>query len=102
MRRLALVGSMVLLAACGGTAGNTQQAADACEEAFTAAAGVDAMADSVSDLYPAVRACATIEAWTAAFDENDGAGFLGSATDVLRNVCMAPEIADEPLCAMVQ
>lgn len=101
MRRLGLIAATMLLAACGGGTASAP-ISDACGEAFVAAAAVGDMEDSVSDLYPAVRACASLDAWTAAFDANGGAGFTGGATSVLTNVCTAPEVASEPLCALVQ
>jgi hypothetical protein len=101
MRRIGLVAATLLLAGCGGGAASAPRA-DVCGEAFAAAASVDETADTVSDLYRAVRACTTVEAWTAAFDANGGAGFTGSAESVLTNVCTAPEISEEPLCKLVQ
>lgn len=100
MRRLALVATLALVACGGGT--SAASPADECGAAFAAAAGVDQMADTVADLYPAVRACTTVEAWSTAFAANGGAGFTGTATDVLRNVCTAPEVANEPLCASLE
>ena len=86
---------------CGGTPdGGTP--ATACRAAFEAAANVDEMSDSVSDLYPAVRACGSVVEWTGAFDAVQGAGFTGPAEEVLANVCTAPELAGEPLCVEVQ
>jgi hypothetical protein len=70
-------------------------------DAFEAAAGADRTADSVSDLYPAIRACVDIGAWRAAFEATGGAGFQGSADEVLGNACLAPEVANEPVCAEV-
>jgi hypothetical protein len=67
-------------------------------DAFAGAAGVDAMADSVSDLYPAVRACSSLAEWQAAFDANHGAGFSGTAMEVLRNVCLGDDVKALPLC----
>ncbi len=101
MKRLALIA--ILAAACGGSGSSpASTVVSACEDAFAAAAGVDKMADSVSDLYTAVRACPSVAAWSAAFDAHNGAGFEGSATEVLRNVCLADEVAGEALCAEVQ
>jgi len=70
----------------------------ACRDAFAAAAGADGVADSGSDLYPAVRACPSTDFWLAGFNAHHGAGFSGTAIEVLRNVCTAPEVAEEPLC----
>ena len=102
MRRALSLAALALVAACGGGTSGPDAGADACTAAFQVAAGVDANADSVSDLYPVVRACGSVDAWTAAFEATDGAGFSGSATEVLRNVCTAPEVADETLCGLVE
>jgi hypothetical protein len=74
----------------------------ACGAAFEAAAGVDKNADTVADLYPAVRACTTVAMWSAAYVDNDGAGFKGTPTEVLTNVCTAPEVADTQLCKSIK
>jgi hypothetical protein len=100
MRRLMLA-FILVFAACGGaatTGAPTPDAAAACDDAFAAAAGVAEMADSVSDLYPAIRACSTVADWSAAFAAHSGAGFTGPPTEVLRNACMAAEVSGEPLC----
>jgi hypothetical protein len=104
MRRLVLA-IAVILAACAGatpTSPPTPTAATACDAAFAAAAGVDEMSDSVSDLYPAIRTCSTVTAWSAAFAVHGGAGFTGTPTDVLRNACTAAEVASAPLCKSVE
>ncbi len=112
MKRLILVSVFVVavlaLSACAGSAtpstspavrgASTLSVPSACLEAFEAAAGVDAMADTVSDLYPAVAACASANEWAAAFGAVDGAGFTGTADEVLSNVCFAPEVSALPLC----
>lgn len=99
----ALVILALVVSACGGSGDpTTTEAQSACLAAFREAAGVDSMADSVSDLYPAVRACATVDEWSAAFDVVDGAGFTGSGASVLGNVCTADEVADEPLCQSIR
>lgn len=100
MTRL-LILATVALAACGGGVTASNDAANACHAAFVAAAGVDSMADSVSDLYPAMRACGTVAEWTEAYNAVDGAGFDGAAEQVLANACLAVEVADELLCAEV-
>jgi hypothetical protein len=103
MRRLALISAIatLTLAGCGASTASTKPA-DACGAAFATAAGVDKTADTVADLYPAIRACATLDAWSAAFIANNGAGFTGSSTGVLTNVCTAPEVAETPLCKLVK
>ena len=88
-------------ATTGGAAIGTTTSS-ACMDAMADAAGVDKMADSVSDLYPAIRACTSLPEWQAAFDANNGAGFSGAAKEVLTNACLAPEVKDEPLCATVK
>ncbi|HWP62910.1 MAG TPA: hypothetical protein VNO86_05525 [Candidatus Binatia bacterium] len=70
----------------------------ACDEAFKAAASVDEMQDTVADLYPAVRAC-SLEQWDQAWERyGDDLGFAGTSREVLGNICLAPEVADEALC----
>jgi hypothetical protein len=104
MRRLMLA-FVLVFAACGGatpTSPPTPTAATACDAAFAAAAGVDEMSDSVSDLYSAIRACSTVADWSAAFAAHGGAGFTGTPTEVLRNACMAAEVASAPLCKSVE
>jgi hypothetical protein len=103
MRRLALISAIatLTLAGCGTSTASTKPA-DACGTAFAAAAGVDKNADTVADLYPAIRACATVDAWSAAFTANNGAGFTGSATEVLTNACSAQAVVSEPLCQFVK
>lgn len=96
---LGLVLAVGLFGGCGSQA-NPNVTTDGCGAAFAAAAGVDKNADSVSDLYPVVRACRTIEAWSAGFTSVNGAGFRGSATEVLGNICSAPEVTAEPLCKL--
>jgi hypothetical protein len=102
--KLRLLAMSLLVASCGlgGGAPNRDPIAtmgpSACRDAFEVAVGVDRIADSVSDLYPAVRACDSIDFWQAGFNSQGGAGFSGSALEVLRNVCRAPEVAKEPLC----
>ena len=106
MRGLGLVAVLavlaVLVAACGGPGAPAATTADACGAAFASAAGVDKNADTVADLHPAVRACTTIAAWSAAYTANNGAGFQGTPTEVLANVCTAPEVAETPLCKLVK
>jgi hypothetical protein len=93
----------VLLAACEFGYNPTQSAEPssyvACAEAFHRAAGASATADRLSDLYPAVRECRTAADWAAAFESVDGAGLSGTALSVLRNICLADAVKNEPLCA---
>jgi hypothetical protein len=73
---------------------------DACERAFAAAAAVSDLEDTVEDLYPAVRACNTVEEWTAASEAYPAA--LDGADPVLylTNTCLygPPDLADTDLC----
>jgi hypothetical protein len=92
----------LLVAACHHSADPLASSGDACFTAFAVAAGVDQSADSVADLYPAVRACTTIHSWSAAFAAYNGAGFTGTAIEVLTNVCRAPEVSGATLCSLVQ
>jgi hypothetical protein len=101
MRGLGLVAVALLMLSCGSSAAPAATSVDACGAAFAAAAGVDKNADTVADLYPAVRACSTVAAWSAAYAANNGAGFKGTATEVLTNVCGAPEVATTALCMVV-
>jgi hypothetical protein len=101
MQRLLAIG--LLVTACGVSQDTSGQAtASACDATFAAAAAVNQMADSVSDLYPAIRACSTLAEWSAVFAARGGAGFTGTATEVLRNACGAAEVANEPLRKSVE
>lgn len=73
----------------------------ACADAFAAAAAVDEMNDSVTDLYPAVRACSLGE-WRAEFERHDGLRFSGTADSVLANMCLSGEIQDTALCSALR
>jgi hypothetical protein len=73
----------------------------ACNSAFAAAAAVDVMTDTVSDLYPAVRACASVAEWVAAANGNPGA--ISADVDpreFLGNVCASGTagMSAEALC----
>jgi hypothetical protein len=73
----------------------------ACNSAFAAAAAVDVMADTVSDLYPAVRACASVAEWVAAANGNPGAISSGvDPREFLGNVCASGTagMSAEALC----
>lgn len=69
----------------------------ACEQAFATAAAVDEMHDTVEDMYPAIRSC-TLEEWRAQWDRYDGLGFIGTADEVLTNMCMARRVSATALC----
>lgn len=107
MRALGLIFVATLLTACGGSATGAKPTdapaqATTCTGAFRDAAGVDQNADSVTDLYPAVRACGSLAEWKAGFAAVDGAGFQGTPESVLANLCNAGEVADEDLCVEVK
>jgi hypothetical protein len=107
MKRLLAIA--LIAAGCSGSATGPAASAQiptpapvsACDADFAAAAAVDDMSDSVSDLYPAVRDCRSLEEWSAAFVAHDGAGFVGDPIEFLRNACRGPEINNEPLCKSV-
>ena len=61
---------------------------------------IPSTADTVADLYPAVRVCMTVAEWSSAYATNNGAGFKGTPTEVLTNVCAAPEVANAVLCKL--
>jgi hypothetical protein len=72
----------------------------ACNSA-SAAAAVDVMTDTVSDLYPAVRACASVAEWVAAANGNPGAISAGvDPREFLGNVCASGTagMSAEALC----
>ena len=92
----------LLAAGCGGSVPSVVPSnVSACAAALVSAAGVDQNADSVSDLYPAIRACGSLAEWSAAFHAVNGAGFTGTAAEVLTNACLAAEVKAEPLCSAV-
>ena len=97
---------VLVLTACGATESTTfSEIGDeitACEQAFADAAAEDEMHDSVEDMFPAVKACASLEDWEAAWDQfGDELGFSGSAQSVLSNMCLSDEIASTDLCTAV-
>ena len=88
-----------LLVACSGSApapSATSPVLTACQQAFAGAAAVDAYSDMVTDLDPAVRACATVAEWVA------GSAMFPAALDgadpvtFLRNRCASLTLA--PAC----
>lgn len=78
-------------------------ASQACLDAMQQAAAVDEMQDTVSDLYPALAACDSLEAWSAASEEYPDALDGAEPETFARNACVtAPEAAREgPLCQEV-
>jgi hypothetical protein len=71
-----------------------------CMNAMRTAASVSDMQDTVSDLYPALEACGTVEAFTAASEEHPDALDGVDPETFARNACRsAPQAArDAPLC----
>lgn len=94
---------VVVLAACGASATETDTQSDttvsACEEAFSEAAAVDEMQDLIEDLFPAVHACSTLDEWAAASDAYPDALDGANPELFLTNICANySEIADAELC----
>ena len=83
-----------------GTPVPTRAASQACYDAWKTAASVDEMHDTVSDLYPVVKAC-DIAGWTEQFDLHHGLRFTGSADEVLAMVCRSSEVASSDLCRAI-
>jgi hypothetical protein len=104
MRRIAsAVLAALMLGGCGVTESTTfssiGETMSACERAFADAASVDELHDSVEDMFPAVRACGSLNEWEATWaDYGDDLGFSGTARSVLSNMCLADEIRDTALC----
>ena len=75
-----------------------------CDAAFAQAAAVDAMHDTIEDLYPAVEACTTLDAWVAASDANPGAVSEGvDPLIVLGNICgNNTDLAATDLCGQAK
>jgi hypothetical protein len=74
----------------------------ACDDAFAAAAAVDDMHDTVTDLDPAVAACATLAEWTAASIAHPGAISEGVDPAVfLGNRCDETYLASTALCKSI-
>lgn len=93
-----IVGGIVVLGIFG-NAVDSPTKGTACEEAFAEAAAVDEMQDSNEDLFPAVRACANVEEWTAASAQHPDALDGADPEFYLTNLCANyPEISSEPLC----
>lgn len=92
LRLLALSAFFALVAAACGTTSDDGSAGNggstACDNAFAHAAAVGEMQDAVEDLYPAVRACTSMDEWVAASEANPGA--ISDGVDplvFLGNVC---------------
>lgn len=123
--RLALVGMLLTVAACGGSAaprtvsplatyaaaassstdGQTTSSpvllSEACGQAWAYARESANSEFGVPDMRPAIRACTTVAEWSAGFDAFEGAYFGGSAIEMLAWECRQPAAANEPLCQLV-
>jgi hypothetical protein len=93
---------VLVLAYLAGQGGETAevQASQACLDAMRQAASVNDMQDTVSDLYPALEACESLEAFAFASSEHPAALDGVDAETFARNACRsAPQAArDAPLC----
>jgi hypothetical protein len=72
----------------GGDTSSGTATESACEGAFAAAAAIGDMEDTVEDLDPAVRACETIDEWTAASEAHPGALDGADPVVYLTNRCL--------------
>ena len=89
------------LVGCGGTAPGGG-AATACQSAMADAAAVGDTADALADLYPAVRACATLAEFSAASALHPDALDGVEPEVILPNLCAnEASITDTPLCQEV-
>lgn len=102
--------TFALLGACAAPSGREESptptqapvaTTSACADSFAAAAAVDEMHDSVSDLYPAIETC-SLDEWREEFARHAGLGFIGTADEVLTNACQAREITDTSLCREIR
>jgi hypothetical protein len=74
----------------------------ACSFDLAAALAIADASSQRSDFFPAVRDCVDLAEWTAAFNANGGGPGTGrDAIEILRNLCLDPEVANEPLCESV-
>lgn len=121
MRRLVLILSVLVLAAAGCGDGSAPEPADEppspteaneaaapyspeCGQAFEDAAAVDEMQDTNEDLYPAVTACASVEAFAAAAAEHPDALDGTNAETWLTNTCEFaedPAVKESDICAEI-
>lgn len=123
--RLALVGMLLTVAACGGsaaprtapppmssapaasplTAGPTPTSpvtlSEACGQAWAYARESANSEFGVPDVRPAIRACTTVAEWSAGFDAYLAAHFGGSAIELLAWECRQPAAVNERLCQLV-
>jgi len=76
-----------------------------CNVAFAKASSVDPMLDTVEDLYPAVKACKSLDAWVDAARANPGAiSPYVEPLVVLSNVCASKEagLSATDLCKLAK
>ena len=88
-----------------GTTSSPSSSVSECEAAFADAAAVGDLEDVIEDLYPAVRACLTIEEWSAASDVHRDALDGADPLVFLSNVCSfaeEPDIQASPLCQLIE
>ena len=78
-----VLGIVSIAIACGGGGGGET----ACEKAFSNAADISDFNDTVEDLDPAVRACASVSEWAAASNKYPGALDGVSPLTFLQNRC---------------
>lgn len=72
---------------------------EACQRAFAAAAAVDEMQDTVTDLDPAVQACVSLDEWAAGSASNPTALDGADPWEFLGNRCNSGEgLAETTLC----
>jgi hypothetical protein len=93
---------LILASACGGSSRTSVPISDRCASAFSTAASVDEMHDTLADLFPAYSACSSFEEWKAADARYPKA--IGGADPVLyaRNVCAAnTQLTSTPICRAV-
>jgi len=91
----------VFLVSCGSSASPpADESPGQCDADWAAAAAIDDLSDTVQELDPAVRSCATLAAWGAASDAYPAAldgvdpwTFLGNRCDD-----SAADLASTPLC----
>lgn len=100
-----VVGAAVLIGLFAINAGDEPEPSEAiseCEDAFATAAAIDPMQDANEDLFPAVRACASVAEWTEASAQHPDALDGIDPETVLANLCLNyPAISSEPLCSQV-
>lgn len=105
---LVLVVVLVLVVAAACTSGddsngvpveqNDSLPQGACEQAFSDAARISSLEDTVEDLNPAIRACATLNEWNVAASAYPAALDGADSTTFLRNRCVNAELAGSSLC----